>query len=169
MRIVVADAVPADAEAIAALHAASWRATYRGIMPDAFLEREADDNRRRHWLTRMYTPAPGQLVLKATCEHVFAGFACAYLDADYQWGALLDNLHVAPELTGRGVGARLLNDMLDRVSRARPASRLHLWVFESNTRAQRFYERLGGILVEERSMEVLPGLHVPELRYAWQL
>jgi len=29
-------------------------------------------------------------------------FACAYLDADPEWGTLVDNLHVVPGLKGKG-------------------------------------------------------------------
>jgi ribosomal protein S18 acetylase RimI-like enzyme len=116
----------------------------------------------------LQSPRPEQIVLKAVDHSTLCGFACTYLDADPRWGALLDNLHVSPAMTGRGIGARLLDDTLRRVNKARPHSSLHLWVFEANTRAQRFYERLGGMMVEQKVIEVLPGLSVPEVRYVWQ-
>lgn len=36
---------PADADAIAGLHAASWRENYRGILSDAFLDGEVEADR----------------------------------------------------------------------------------------------------------------------------
>jgi copper oxidase (laccase) domain-containing protein len=44
-------ATAADARTIAALHAASWRAAYGGILAAAYLERELDADRREIWGT----------------------------------------------------------------------------------------------------------------------
>ena len=82
---------------------------------------------------------------------------------------MLDNLHVAPASIGRGIGVKLLAETFDYVRRVRPKSRLHLWVFEANSRARRFYERHGGTAVEEKNVEVLPGISAPEVRYVWNL
>jgi GNAT superfamily N-acetyltransferase len=53
-------------------------------------------------------------------------------------GPWLDQLYVDPTMTGRGVGAVLLN----LAKRERPEG-LRLWTFASNPRARRFYERHG--------------------------
>ena len=42
-------AIVADADAIAALHAASWRSAYRGIFKDSTLGPSLDGERRTHW------------------------------------------------------------------------------------------------------------------------
>jgi GNAT superfamily N-acetyltransferase len=163
--ITAADA--SDADAIAALHAASWRAAYRGILPDAFLEKHAPEDRRQVWRQRM-DDAPGtQVVLKAVRDGRLCGFACTFLDADATWGALLDNLHVAPDITGLGIGGLLLSATIARVREARSSASLHLWVFEANTRARRFYERHGGLAIERELVEVLPDIVVPSVRYGW--
>jgi len=39
----------ADADVIAALHAASWRSAYRGILKDSTLGPTLDGERRTHW------------------------------------------------------------------------------------------------------------------------
>ena len=72
------------------------------------------------------------------------GFACAFLEADPEWGCLLDNLHVVPELKGKGLGTQLMTAVAERVWRSNPYGRLHLWAYEQNLAARRFYERLGG-------------------------
>jgi ribosomal protein S18 acetylase RimI-like enzyme len=165
----VLPATAADESAIAALHAASWRATYRGVLPDAFLDHALLEDRQRHWHERMHRPLPTQIVLKAVAGDALVGFACSYLDTDKVWGALIDNLHVAPHVTGGGIGWHLLDATMASVRNARPHSRLHLWVFAANRRARRFYERHGGIAIEEQLVEVLPGVNVPEVRYGWTL
>ena len=72
------------------------------------------------------------------------GFACAYLEADPEWGCLLDNLHVVPDLKGKGLGRQLMTAVAEQVWRSNPHGRLHLWAYEQNLAARRFYERLGG-------------------------
>jgi GNAT superfamily N-acetyltransferase len=169
MSVHVTDAVADDADDIAALHAASWRATYRGILPDDFLDRQALDNRLRTWRQRMGTPPPTQIVLKAVDASGLCGFACLFLDADQQWGTLLDNLHVAPGRTGTGIGWFLLDASFARLRQERPeAPWLHLWVFEANAGARRFYECHGADAVERETVEVLPGISVPAVRYVWR-
>jgi len=73
----------------------------------------------------------------------------------------IDQLYVDPDLTGRGIGARLLA----LAKRERPHG-LHLWTFVSNQAAQRFYERHGFTEVERTDgadNEERP----PAIRYVW--
>jgi GNAT superfamily N-acetyltransferase len=54
----------------------------------------------------------------------------------------IDQLYVLPKSQRRGVGT----DLLQIAQRALP--RLHLWTFQRNARARRFYERRGFLLLE---------------------
>ena len=78
------------------------------------------------------------------------------LDGDW-----VDQLYVAPEATGRGIGTSLL----ELAKRERPAG-LRLWTFVSNEGAQRFYERHGFAEVERtdgrRNEE-----RAPDILYRW--
>jgi GNAT superfamily N-acetyltransferase len=53
----------------------------------------------------------------------------------------IDQLYVLPKAQGRGVGTELLEVA------QRSFDRLHLWTFQRNLRAQRFYEARGFVLV----------------------
>ena len=53
------------------------------------------------------------------------------------------------------------------VARSRPRSRLHLWVYEGNDPACRFYERLGAMLTARHEEAAPDGGTVHALRYAW--
>ncbi len=76
-------------------------------------------------------------------------------------GDLLDHMYVHPDAQGQGIGAILL----DVVKTRRPRG-FHLWVFQKNERARRFYERHGLSLVEltdgRGNME-----REPDARYEW--
>jgi GNAT superfamily N-acetyltransferase len=91
-------------------------------------------------------------------EDIEAGIV-ALLVLDGEW---LDQLYVEPGLTGRGIGALLL----DVAKRERPSG-LQTWAFQSNVAALRFYERHG---FEE--MEHTDGAGneegAPDVRLMWQ-
>lgn len=158
----------ADAGAIAQLHTRSWQSAYRGILSDDFLQGPLPENRRVLWQDRLAdSERADQLVLVDEQEGAIRGFACAYLEADPEWGCLLDNLHVVPDLKGRGLGRQLMTAVAQQVWRCNPAGRLHLFAYEQNLGARRFYERLGGT-VTLRHAELAPdGSEVNVVRYCW--
>jgi GNAT superfamily N-acetyltransferase len=157
-----------DAAAIAALHAASWRACYRGALNDAYLDCELDAERGRIWTQRLHEPAPNQyVVVVADQDGRLQGFACAYLGSDPEWGTLLDNMHVAAGLQRRGVGGRLMRSVASRCLAAGSA-RMYLWVLESNECARRFYERHGAALSGTDVWTPPGGGSVARCRYAWR-
>lgn len=51
--VTLRQATARDADAIAAMHAASWAVTYRGLLPDGFLDAGLADNRMVHWQDQM--------------------------------------------------------------------------------------------------------------------
>jgi GNAT superfamily N-acetyltransferase len=79
------------------------------------------------------------------------------LDSDW-----LSQLYVHPAWTGRGLGTRFV----ELAKRRRPGG-LQLWTFESNVRAQRFYER-HGFTVQERTDGSGNEEQAPDLRYRWR-
>jgi predicted N-acetyltransferase YhbS len=113
MAVEIRMAAAGDAEAIAALHAESWRSTYRGTFSDPYLDGEAPGERLRHWIKRLRSgPRPDQGVLVAMEDGVCVGFICIHLESETAWGPALDNLHVRPDRKGRGIGSRLIREGL---------------------------------------------------------
>ena len=90
------EATGADAAAVAALHAESWRTHYRGAYRDDYLDGDVFEDRRRVWERRLSDPAANQLVVLAEEGGELIGFACCYGGEDETWGSFLDNLHVRP-------------------------------------------------------------------------
>jgi ribosomal protein S18 acetylase RimI-like enzyme len=154
--VMIRKATADDATAIAALHVASWREAYRDILHPEFLAGPIEAERHSAWRERMAAPRPGQQVLVAEECGAMVGFVCAFADDDPVWGTFVDNLHVAAAARGRGLGAALLRAAAGAADRADGPSGIYLWVYEANTPARRFYERLGGSAVETL-IEELPG------------
>ena len=114
----------ADADAIAALHAASWRSAYRGILKDSTLGPTLDDDRRSHWRGELAAMAPADTVLIADGQ----GFIAAWAEGDPGFGAYIDNLHVHPERRSGGLGRQLLGAAMRQVAGSRRGARLSLGV-----------------------------------------
>ena len=150
------------------MHAESWRSAYRGLLPDAYLDGPIFEERRALWVARMRAPgADRRLVLKAVQGGMLLGFACVLLDAEPSWGALLDNLHVKPTLKRQGIGRQLFDRARHWIQATAPRTSMHLTVIEENVDARRFYERIGGKVVEQMRKEVIEGVEVSVLRYRW--
>lgn len=133
-----------DADAVAGLHAESWRRHYRGAYADSFLDGDVDADRLAVWSARLGEPTDTTRTFLAEVGGEPIGFAHVILDADPHWGALLDNLHVSAAQQGNGIGSALLRRSASYVVDRRAGSSLYLWVLEQNVAAQAFYRSLNG-------------------------
>ena len=142
MAVSVRDAKVADAQAIAEIHVAAWRAAYRGAMPDAYLAALSVAERVERWTRAIATPGPAKVAVAELGGQV-AGF-CSFgptrdpgsVDAE------IYSLNIFPPLWGRGAG-RMLCEHAFREAAAREHEAVTLWVLKENDRARRFYESLG--------------------------
>jgi ribosomal protein S18 acetylase RimI-like enzyme len=166
--MMIRDASENDAVKIAYLHAESWRASYRGILSDDYLENQVHQDRLGVWQARFSgTARPGIIVLVAEVEEHLTGFACVFPDEDGVFGSFLDNLHVSPGLTGNGIGRKLLTEAARRLQDANSGGGLYLWVIEQNRRARQFYEGAGSAVVGSAVNSVPDGQRVLAYRCYW--
>jgi ribosomal protein S18 acetylase RimI-like enzyme len=161
------DATWLDAPAIAALHADSWRRSYRGSYTDAYLDNEADADRLQVWTQRLAQPNPAAQTVVAKVGPIVVGFVHTVVDVDPVYGALLDNLHVRHDYQHAGLGSQLMAHSAAMVLHTRPAQGLYLWVLEANVPAQRFYARRRGTPVDRATFTDPDGSTNSWLRYAW--
>jgi ribosomal protein S18 acetylase RimI-like enzyme len=162
------EASQTDADAIALLHAASWRTAYRGALSDTYLRGPIEAERIEVWRGRFEKSAQNQFVVVAESDHEMIGFVCAYGGHDEKWGTFLDNLHVAPEHKRGGVGAQLMGKLASWSIKAHPGQGIYLWVLESNLAAQRFYKRMGGENAGTDVWTPPDGSALPKIRIAWR-
>jgi GNAT superfamily N-acetyltransferase len=109
---------------------------------------------------------PFFVILAETGGHL-AGFACVFPNEDPIFGSFLDNLHVAPERTGQGIGRLLLNEVGRRLIADVTRGGLYLWVIQENTRARRFYSKAGAVEVETVMMPMPDGGRITGGRCYW--
>jgi GNAT superfamily N-acetyltransferase len=161
-------ATAADTAAIAALHAESWRLHYRDAFPDAFLDSDVGNERLAEWTERLARPAPeDRTTVAVDGQGEIVGLAHTILHEDPEWGALLDNLHVRPDLKRQGVGARLMACSAAAVLAGEPATGLYLWVLEPNTPARAFYTAQGGAEQGAEPFDTPGGGRAIGIRVVW--
>ncbi|WP_232660553.1 GNAT family N-acetyltransferase [Pseudonocardia sp. TRM90224] len=140
-------ATPADAHAIATVLVRSWRAAYRGLLPDDVLAGLAVADREQLWSDVLTTRPPGVSAVVAAEGESIVGFAAtgpplvAADRADPTLGDLY-SLYLDPDVWRRGIGTRLHAAALDGL-RSCGFAHAGLWILENNTRATRFYEHHG--------------------------
>jgi ribosomal protein S18 acetylase RimI-like enzyme len=161
---------PADADAVAALHAASWRVAYRGIYSDAYLDHEVELERQQVWREKLQVNEPSaDWGLMAEDESgLLAGFIYVMPGHDSAWGHYINNLHVAPTLKGGGLGRRLMQAAAQRLAASQPARPIYLWVLDANEPAKRFYARLGAEFTEKCLSDPLAGEQHRVWRCVWR-
>ena len=146
-----------DVEAIAALHADSWRRNYRGAYLDSYLDGDVVTDRLLVWRERITRPDASSRTIVAKHDGAFAGFAHVKLDDDPTWGALLENLHVVHGLKRQGIGTRLMAAAARVVLASTPGAGLYLWVLDVNVAAQVFYAARGGMEAGREMRGPFPG------------
>ncbi len=156
-----------DADAVARLHAESWRLHYRGAYRDDFLDGDVVQDRLDTWRERFSTSSRDQFVVLAEEDGRLVGFACAYGREDAEWGTLLDNLHVVPERHGRGTGAGLVTRIGAWCRAEHPDDGLYLWVLDQNDKARGFYSRMGARDCGGAQFVAPGGGLIDSRRYAW--
>lgn len=156
----------ADADAVARLHANSWRRAYRGMLTDAYLDGDLEAERRAVWAERLARADIGHgWIAEADGDPV--GFVYVRHERDAPWGVHIDNLHVVVAHQGLGVGRRLLHTVGQWGSAHAAGEGVHLWVIAANHAARGFYARVGGAEVEVTDRAAGDGTTLPEYRVAW--
>jgi ribosomal protein S18 acetylase RimI-like enzyme len=157
-----------DSTEIAALHAASWRYSYSGVLGDEYLDRRILSERTGVWRDRFRAPHPTQYVVVAEEQDAIVAFACAYGSEHDRWGTKLDNLHISPSQKRKSIGTKLIADVASWSSKNYPGKGIFLWVFEQNLPARHFYEHVGGIVAGDTLRIAPDGTAVKELLYVWK-
>ncbi len=164
-------ATPLDADAIAQVQVASWRAAYKDIVPDEHL----DGLDWREWaaLRRERLSHPGEVrtcvaALEETSRPL-VGFVASGPGRD---GARdsepvreIYAIYVSPSAWGGGVGRALLERALTAGPTDIPVT---LWVLSANIRAREFYEKQGFRVDGAVKTIAMAGRELLEVRYRLQ-
>ena len=134
-----------DAEAIETVRIATWQASYRGIVPDAYLDNLKIQSSRVDQIRRAIERADGGARLVAVADSRVIGMGIAGRPEDDQVQAGVGEIfavYVLAEWQGRGVGRALLERLTSGL-RARGYREAILWTLRDRGATRGFYEANG--------------------------
>ena len=168
----VRDAQAADAEAIARVHVDSWRTTYKGIIPQSYLDGLNYEMRANYWRYHLgeydvrSDLIPEWAVVLAEEEDLVVGFAAGGTErtGHATYTAELGAIYLLQPFQRQGIGRRLVETMAGRLA-GQGHSAMLVRVLAKNP-ARGFYEALGGRLVDRQTITVA-GARLEQLAYGW--
>ncbi len=161
----IRDATPADAEALARVHVATWQAAYAHVFPAEELAAIDIEARVEHWRGILTTSEGTTLVAERDGEVI--GFSGVGPGRDGAGGELYA-IYVRPDYWDSGAGRELM-EAAEAHLRAQGSEEAFLWVLDDNPRARRFYERAGWSTDGGVKEDDFLGVRVREIRYRKRL
>ncbi len=165
---VIREASVGDAPGMGRVHVASWRTTYRGIVPDAFLDGMSYEESEARWRERLEEPSRNRVFFVAEASGGIIGFASGgprRSESLPEFDGELYALYLLAEIRGAGIGRGLLEAIVEGLSSFGYHSML-AWVMAGNRSARGFYEAFGGRLVGRGTFEI-EGEKIEEVAYGW--
>lgn len=157
-------AVSADAFGISAVHDASWRHAYTGLIPHKALDTMV---RRRDpkWWARAIRNSTRILVMENAGQIVgYTTLGPNRVSALPQQGEIYE-LYLLPEYQGVGLGKKLFLAAREELGLIGMRGAV-VWVLEDNTPAMQFYRNAGGSDVAEGS-ETFDGRTLNKIAFCW--
>jgi GNAT superfamily N-acetyltransferase len=165
----------ADAVAIGAVHVATWRSAYAGILPDRFLARMSVPRQAAHYDAAIRASA-AVFVAAASGTDVppgsgsrIVGFATAGRARGGEFARQLgegevETLYVLDDWRDRGIGRKLMRAAAGHLAEIGCKS-CYLWVLRDNP-SRWFYQRLGGKPGAEALIQ-FAGTRLPQTAFVW--
>ena len=165
MRFAIRKASLDDAEGIARAHAASWRTSYRGILPDAVLDRIDVDQRASSWRRTLQDRAILTLVAYDVTHRDIVGLCDAGLSRSDPSAGEVYRMYLEHHARRHGLGREMFEQVTEWL-RSQHLRSLIIWVLDNNHHARRFYEAMGG-RANRRMASTVSGFPIVELAYVW--
>jgi GNAT superfamily N-acetyltransferase len=165
--MLIREASPTDAAAIARVHVDSWRTTYAGIVPADYLATLSYARREQFWRDLLSTPTPsGCVCVAAQDTGEVVGFASGGPErsGNALYRGELYAIYLLAPYQRQGLGRRLTMAVVQRLLQCGLPSML-VWVLAANP-GRAFYAMLGGQQVDEK-MATIGAAPLLEVAYGW--
>lgn len=157
-------ATSADSRRIAEIQVEGWKAAYRGIIPDNYLDSMEPERRQSFW-DQQVRDGCGEMFVAAVGSEV-TGF-CHLIpsrDDDGAGVAEIAAIYVDPTAWRHGCGRSLCEAALASAIQIN-SPWVTLWVLVENALGRRFYEAMGFSPDGATKSEDRPGFTLEEVRY----
>lgn len=167
--VVVRRARPGDAASIAGVRIDAWRASYRGLVPDSYLDHLKPEQSVKMWEQVLGASSDAACTFVAEAGGEIIGFASGMTLAESRFGcdAELSAICVLPDEQRRGLGKRLLANVAATLIGA-GATGLMAWVLAKNEGAREFFSSLGAEQLFEQTFTWDDGSEIDEVGFVWR-
>jgi GNAT superfamily N-acetyltransferase len=157
-----------DAVAIARVRVESWRTTYRGMIPQAYLDGMSVEASATLWDRTLSAQSPRSQVFVAEDADGVLGFAAGAVlpEAKHGFDAELAAIYLKPAYQRLGLGSKLLGVTAAALV-AQQVAGMIVWVIAGNKGARAFYEGHGAELIVEQPFQ-WDGMDLVEAGYGWR-
>jgi len=153
-----------DVTGVTKVQVDSWRTTFKGIVPDAFLESLSYAKREPIWKRAIIEN--NLYIAEDENGHVI-GFSAGGKErtGNYEtYSGELYTIFILKEHQGKGLGRLLVKLVVEDLKKSNLNSMI-IWVIKENSACQ-FYEALGGKEIDTREIE-MGGEKLIEIGYGW--
>ena len=164
--MIIRKATMADAAEIAKVGIVSWKETYRGIVPDSFLDKM--DLAQRILEAEKYLNDPNVDLYTVVAERdgMIVGYAAGGPNrwTDEVYRGELYAVYLLREVHKQGIGRQLVQAVAQGLA-VRGFANMLVGVLRDNP-ARAFYERLGAVYVKQGAF-IVDGVEIMEMAYGW--
>ncbi len=156
------------ADTIGYIHATSWHQTYKGIVPDVFLDRFTPENRAESFKKNMPVwDAEAYLFMYGKQAIGFAFLTKDREKTATDYAGEISAIYFLSDYWGSAYTHFAMDFCIDRLKEI-GCKTVTIWVLEHNTRARRFYEKYGFAFSGVKK-EIALGKPLVEVQYTREL
>ena len=149
-----------DKKAISRIYEESWKAAYKGIIPQDYL----DSIPKGRWINNLEKQGWNTMVCLENGSYIGTSSFCKSRFEEYPEDGEIISIYFLPEYRGKGYGRKLFEAVLSELKKQGFKDKF-LWVLEENRRARQFYELFGFKCTADYRKDIIGGKAVKEVRY----
>jgi len=167
--MLIREAILADSNGLARVHVDTWHTTYNGIVPDEALSGMSYGWSEQRWREMLQDPETASKTYVAEDDDgVVIGFILVGPSKEVvrDFEGEVYAIYISEKHQRKGCGRMLMSVAIQHLVKEGFTS-VMLWVLRDNP-ACTFYERLGGVQIAERAIEI-GGTPLPAVAYGWRI
>jgi GNAT superfamily N-acetyltransferase len=160
-------ATPEDATEIARVNHETWIATYKGILSDEAIKAHSLEEQVALWQHQLGVFSPSERRFVAEIDGMIVGYSGGGRNPETgsPFECELFGIYVLGDYQGRGIGHSLIRELAAWLIIKGHTSML-VWILSENP-YRRFYEKLGGLLLDQSREIDYSGKKVSVVCYGW--
>lgn len=167
MNPIIRNMTLADAQEATNVHIATWQSTYKGIVPQAYLDEMSDNYEERvEKLKKTLSETSSKLILVAEVDRRIVGilYGGQSRHPEYPHDKEVYAIYVLDQYQGYGVGKKLIQAAMKSFVEEESKGVI-IWVLEEN-KSKGFYEAIGGKYLGNKIVQIA-GKPLDERGYGW--